>query len=85
MTLCIENVLTQFGTMSLRAKSHGDNTTVVIDAPDRVTPAEFRIAIHHPTRQPVSKATVNGRPAQIQGDAVVVPRPRGRVRVRCEY
>jgi hypothetical protein len=84
-TIVVENAPTLFGKMAVSTKSDGKTITVEIACPERESPKEIRVAVRHPDRKPLMKATANGQPARIEGEAVVLASPIGSVTVQANY
>ncbi len=85
-TISVENAPTRFGPMVLRTQSSGETITVEIEAPAWESPGELRLAVRHPDRLPITRATVNGQPCEVDGEIVMLdPHPNGLLRVVCAY
>ena len=83
--IIFENAPTLFGKMALRTKSKRNTITVDIDSPSWTSPKEMRIVIRHPKQKAMKSATVNGSPAKIDGDTVILPNPTGHLQIVCNY
>ena len=84
-SIMIEDACTLFGRMAVRMQSNGDVITVDIDSPSWKSPEKIYVAVRHPKRLALKKATVNGEPVEVKGETVIVLRPQGHLQVVCSY
>jgi hypothetical protein len=85
-TIAVDNAPTRFGPMALRTQSDGRTVAVEVEGPSWESPRELRVAVRHPDRLPVARATANGRPCEVDGETVIVKAPvQGRIRMVCEF
>lgn len=83
--IVVDNAPTLFGKMALRTHSSGGAVTVDIDPPDQLPLREIRLVVRQADRKPLLKATVNGLTAESEADTIILPAPRGHLRVECSY
>lgn len=84
-SILVKNAPTLFGKMGLATKSDGRRLTVDIECPDRQTPKELRVVLRSPDRRPIAQATANGKPVEVEGDTIILRKPKGHQRVVCTY
>jgi len=80
-SIVAENAPTVFGKMAIRTKSMSDRIVIDVKAPDRKMPESMILMVRHPKERTIRKVTVNGKPAKIDGEAIVLPQRSGKFHV----
>ncbi len=84
-SIVVTDAPTLFGKMALRTQADNRKISVEIDAPERKSPKEMIVVMRHPERLAPSRCVVNQSDVRVFGETVIVPEPRGRLKVVCEY
>lgn len=84
-TIAVENAPTRFGKMAIHTQSDGRTIRVEIEAPAWEPPRQMRVAVRHPERRALKSATANGQQCSVEGDAVILPSPRGKLKLVCTF
>lgn len=84
-TIVVENAPTRFGKMAVRTQSDGRTITVEIEAPSWEPPREMRVVVRHPDGRALQTATADGKMYSVKQDTVVIPAPRGHLKLACTF
>jgi len=84
-SIVVEKAPTLFGEITVRTESDGNVITVDIECPKREPPSEIRLVVRHPERLATTQATANGQIVPVDGETVILRRPRGHLSVVCNY
>ena len=84
-SISVSRAPTLFGEMAVRTQAGEDAITIDVDPPRADPLKELRIVVRHPERKPIAQATVNGQAVKPDGETIVLPAPKGRLRIVCGY
>lgn len=84
-SISIENAPTYYGKMALRTQASEKAVVIDIDPPAGGAPVELRVVLRHPSRNAPQMVTVNGEPAVMEMETVVLSQPQGHQQVVCQY
>jgi hypothetical protein len=85
-SIVVEDAPTLFGSMTrLRTQATERSITVEFDVPSARPLRQVGLAVRHPGRLQPRSVTVNGHPAAMRGEMILLDAPTGNVRVVCRY
>jgi hypothetical protein len=84
-SISVSDAPTVFGKMALQTTCTDRAITIDIDPPADSALKQLYVAVRHPTRQKLSKVTVNGTATTIENEIVTINAPAGHLRIVAEY
>ncbi len=80
-SIAIENAPTYFGTMAISTRAAADCITIDVTPPSRDIPQAMVLVVRCPKGRVIKTATVNGKPADIEGEKITLPKVKDKFHV----